>query len=77
MKTDRRSEAFHILASTARVAGWIIMRGQQNIVVSVILVLVVLGLLAYTITSFQGRTTQTVDQIDENWGELLEEIKKV
>jgi hypothetical protein len=51
------------------------MRGQQNIVVSVILVLVVLGLLAYSITSFQSRTTETVDLADENWGKLLDELK--
>lgn len=52
------------------------MRGQQNIIVTVILVLVVLGLLSYTITMVQGKTEKTVDQAGNKWDEMLEELNK-
>lgn len=52
------------------------MRGQQNIVVTVILVLVVLGLLSYAVTMVQGKTIKTVDQANETWDKLLVELSK-
>jgi hypothetical protein len=51
-------------------------KGQQNIIVTVILVLVVLGLLSYTITMVQGKTKTTVDQAGNKWDEIINELNK-
>ncbi len=50
------------------------MKGQQNIIVTVILVLVVLGLLFTTITMVQGRTESTVQQAGNKWDLIIEEL---
>lgn len=47
------------------------MRGQQNIVVTVILILAVLGILYGVVTWFQSQTKTTQEKAGEKWNDTL------
>ncbi len=51
------------------------MRAQQNIIVTALLVLAVLGLLMTAVTMFKEKTNTTVEATGEKWDDVINEIK--